>query len=363
MADRLPLSALLSQALVAFMIEFDNEFEHQVPHRTSNHGSTPGFPHAPWLVSMAMWVRYLQHIPEEGISFSELQEQVGIANKGLQTWLIRLSKWWGYLSITASASGRIASGATIRPTTGGIRAIRAWRPLTGIIEARWQERFGREVVDQLKQALVTVADRLGTDTPTFFSVLEGEAPKRKAASIQLAGSELPLPQLLAKALIAFGGDFDRESAAPLAVCANVLRLTPDQGIRVRDLPRLACLSKEGIDAALRLSARQGCTAIKTDATTRFRLLMLTAKGWRARDAYVPLTQHLEERWQERFGKETIHSLRHILEQLAGHGPGHDSPLMLGLSPYPEGWRASLPPLEGLPHFPMVSHRGGFPDGS
>jgi hypothetical protein len=33
-AGRLPLSALVSQALVAFAIEFDNEFEHQMPHRT-----------------------------------------------------------------------------------------------------------------------------------------------------------------------------------------------------------------------------------------------------------------------------------------------------------------------------------------
>jgi hypothetical protein len=31
---RLPLSALLSQVLVAFIIECDNEYERQIPHRT-----------------------------------------------------------------------------------------------------------------------------------------------------------------------------------------------------------------------------------------------------------------------------------------------------------------------------------------
>ena len=46
----LPLSALLSQALVAFTIEFDNEAERRMPHRTTNHGST-AFP-GPWLVSL-----------------------------------------------------------------------------------------------------------------------------------------------------------------------------------------------------------------------------------------------------------------------------------------------------------------------
>src|SRR6516162_8416458 len=42
MDDRLPLSALLSQVLVAFTIEFDNEFEHSIPHGTTNHGTSGG---------------------------------------------------------------------------------------------------------------------------------------------------------------------------------------------------------------------------------------------------------------------------------------------------------------------------------
>jgi methyltransferase (TIGR00027 family) len=54
---RLPLSALLSQALVAFTIECDNEFERQMPHSTTSQGRVPG---APWLVSMAMWSNCLR---------------------------------------------------------------------------------------------------------------------------------------------------------------------------------------------------------------------------------------------------------------------------------------------------------------
>ena len=42
---QLNLSALLSQALVAFTIEFDNEFEHRAPHRTTNQGSMAGSRH------------------------------------------------------------------------------------------------------------------------------------------------------------------------------------------------------------------------------------------------------------------------------------------------------------------------------
>ena len=50
MSDRLPLCAVLSQALVAFTIEFDNEAEGRMPHSTNDHGATPRALHAPWAV-------------------------------------------------------------------------------------------------------------------------------------------------------------------------------------------------------------------------------------------------------------------------------------------------------------------------
>ena len=40
-----------------------------------------------------------------------------------------------------------------------------------------------------------------------------------------------------------------------------------------------------------------------------------------------------------------------------------SPLFAGLEPYPDGWRAAVRPPATLPHYPMVLHRGGYPDGS
>src|SRR5690348_6903370 len=60
----LPLSALLSQALVAFTIEFDNEAEHRLPHRTTSHGTSgPGDGAAKlWLVSLAMWENCMRYV-------------------------------------------------------------------------------------------------------------------------------------------------------------------------------------------------------------------------------------------------------------------------------------------------------------
>jgi hypothetical protein len=39
------------------------------------------------------------------------------------------------------------------------------------------------------------------------------------------------------------------------------------------------------------------------------------------------------------------------------------PLFLALEPYPGNWRARVRPPATLPHYPMVLHRGGYPDGS
>jgi hypothetical protein len=91
----LPLPSLLSHTLVAFTIEFDNEFEHQVPHRTTNHGSTPNSPQAPWLVSMAMWSNFMRFVPDDGIAVQELQRLTRLTAKDLCTWLTRLAAGWG----------------------------------------------------------------------------------------------------------------------------------------------------------------------------------------------------------------------------------------------------------------------------
>ena len=82
----------------------------------------------------------------------------------------------------------------------------------------------------------------------------------------------------------------------------------------------------------------------------------------------------------RHGDDVIDGLAGALRALyaePGSGPGGrpGGPLIsAGLVPHPDGWRASPPyarltqamiadPAGALPHYPMVSHRGGYPDGS
>jgi UDP-N-acetylglucosamine enolpyruvyl transferase len=72
---------------------------------------------------------------------------------------------------------------------------------------------------------------------------------------------------------------------------------------------------------------------------------------------------LERAWRPRYGERLVDQLFSALQQIGAGAPLSESSLMAALEPHPEGWRAALPPPSVLPHFPMVLHRGGYPDGS
>ena len=113
-----------------------------------------------------------------------------------------------------------------------------------------------------------------------------------------------------------------------------------------------------------LLKRLGCVLVEGDPTaSRGKVVRLTPKGLKAQDKYRRDLRETEEQWKDRFGEDNISSLRGFLEQLVGEATYQRSPLFQGLQPYPDGWRASVRRPETLPHYPMVLHRGGFPDGS
>src|SRR5712671_4534594 len=98
----LSLSALLSQALVAFTIEFDNEAEHRLPHRTTSFGAS-GHGDGAWLVSLVMWENCMRFVTEEPITVGELEtpSRTGTNLDGMRR--------WGYLTIDGS-TGKIHRG-------------------------------------------------------------------------------------------------------------------------------------------------------------------------------------------------------------------------------------------------------------
>lgn len=94
----------------------------------------------------------------------------------------------------------------------------------------------------------------------------------------------------------------------------------------------------------------------------WQVVRLTALGLGARQNFL---QHLamnEARWEQRFGKQWLR-VRALLEPIVGDGTAEHSLLFQGLEPHAGGWRAMVKKPQTLPHFPMVLHRGGYPDGS
>jgi DNA-binding MarR family transcriptional regulator len=364
--SRLPLPSLLSHLLVAFTIELDNEFEHRFPHRTTNHGSISGSVQAPWLVSLAMWLNCMQFLDEKGMTLRELERAARTKTnlKGMER--------WGYVSVAPDPNARRAKAGRstwlIRPTRAGQKAQEVWRPLLGEIEERWRERFGKGKIEDLRQSLLAAIQRIDADLPDcmpilgygLFSKERDFRASRGAVREQSRAATLSLATLLSRVLLAFAIEFEEKSKVSLAICANVLRLVGPEGIPVRDLPRLAGVAKEGIAVPVSFLTRHGLASVKAESPdSRVKLLVLTAKGQQARKEYGVLVSEIEEGWQARYAAGRLQRLRNSLEELLDKSGA----LFRGLELYPEGWRASRAKLETLPHFPMITHRGGFPDGS
>jgi DNA-binding MarR family transcriptional regulator len=170
--------------------------------------------------------------------------------------------------------------------------------------------------------------------------------------------------LLAKVLLAFALEFEAQAKISLAIAANVLRVLEDEPIPVRNLPQLSGVSKEALAMATGWLQKYELVVLAADRVKgKGKAIALTAKGRIARQACHQLAWAIENRWTERFGQDHIQRLRAALERLLAASDENGSLIMQCVRPYPDDWRASLPAPQTLPHFPMILHRGGFPDGS
>ena len=370
MAAGLPLSTLLSQALVAFTIEFDNEFEHQSPHRTTRYGSKAGSRQGPWLGSMVMWLNCMQFVSDEGVTVREVERLARTTTNwnGMER--------WGYIVVKPDpADSRPKpprSDWIVRATPKGRKTQEVWRPLSGAIEKRWRARFGEDQIDRLRKSLWAVISQMDVELPDCLPILQyglfsrGRVYERRAPAQpdDRSGNDFALPALLSRVLLAFALEFEGESELSLAISANVVRVLDEKGVRVRDLPLLSGVSKEAISMALGFLEKKHVVVVEPEQTgSRTKIVRLTPIGRKAQDAYRQLLVIVEERWQARFGKNTIDGLREALEELVGEPAAEASPLIRGVEPYPDGWRALVRKPNTLPHYPMVLHRGGYPDGS
>jgi methyltransferase (TIGR00027 family) len=369
-ATTVPLSALLSAALVAFTIEADNEAERRLPHRTTNDGrSAAATAAAPWLTSLLMWANCLRELPDEGITVAELRRRArtGTNLDGMRR--------WGYVRYTPDPGRgkRPGPDAIIAPTEAGRRAREVWQAATEETEARWRTRFGPEMIDRLRAALADVVEGLDPALPDCLPILGHglrskfePAEPSEPADLQPADGQpdavgLPLWALLSKPLLAFALEYERAPGPSIAVGANLLRVLTPAGVRTRDLPARAGISKEAVAMAVGVLTETGLATEGPDPDgSRFKVTRLTDAGRAARDDYAARVAAIEAGWRARLGPGRVKALRAALEPLA---TGDPAPLFAALEPRQGNWRARAKPPLVLPHYPMTLHRGGYPDGA
>jgi hypothetical protein len=215
---------------------------------------------------------------------------------------------------------------------------------------------GGGVVDHLREGLTSIGERFPGLPDTLPILRYGLFCEVEDTAGRSAG-ESSLGALLSRPLLAFALGYERGVKLSLAVMLNVVRVLVGDGVRVTDLPGLSGVSREAIAMALTLLETAQC--VEVWSRDRRRVVRLTDRGPNARRRGLRRVRDQEAAWHERFGDE----LRAALAPLVGDGTRSGSRLFAGLEPYPRGWRSDVRPPGRLPWFPMVPHRGGWPDGS
>lgn len=359
MKAQTPLASLLSQTMVALTIELDNEYEHRVPSFTMDFGST-GVGGA-WLISTAMYVNFLRFVPDDGIVMRDLAAQAGCVEP--VHYAYHGMRRWGYVTFTPDIAGakpkKKDAEALVRLTPAG----RVSRDQWGLAVAEVERRWGKRGLDNLHRALIPVVTSIDRVLPEYFFTHGADLrfPSFAEPASRREPDHVGLLGLVAQALMNITIEFDANAMVPLCVAQNLLRPFDDEPVLVRDLPTVTGVAKKAWDSGVPLGERLGLWLVEPAASGRGKQVRLTDAGEAMRDSYGTSLAVIERAWAARCSAP-LAKLRTELEAFVGDGSAN-APVFKGLEPYPDGWRAQTGPIVTLPHHPVVSHRGGYPDGS
>jgi DNA-binding MarR family transcriptional regulator len=368
-----PLSTLLSQVLVAQTIELDNEFEV----RLAESGESAR------VTSVVMWSNFLRFVGD-GITVGDLAEATGLPKARVLSNLGGMERW-RYVFVAPAPAERppsekrdgwgsaraLRADGVVRPTAAGRASQATWPALFSELEEGWEQRFGAATLEELRSSSRAIVARLDVDLPEYVPIVAG-SDGMVAGVTPRARSGPPKPShlnaSLAQIVLAYTLDFEAQSELSLALSANFARVLDEEARLVRDILVRAGVSKEATAIALGCLTKAG-HATQEGSTAATKYARLTAKGSEVQRRLPDIHARVEEAWRDRFGADEVARLRSALGVVLAHAD-----LSEGLRPPPGGWRASKPyrartealledPSAALPHYPLVLHRGGWPDGS
>lgn len=338
MTSRLPLSALLSQTLIAFTLDFDRELAARC--------RIAGAPAS--AATLAMWSNVMRFLGDERVDERRLPGLSGVPKATIHSMVACLDRHgWITVQTTPAAArtrliGLAPKGRDLQP---------AWRPLLDLIEQRWNGRYGEDGTSHLRSSLAAVVSQLDAELPYYpmfsavvaLNIASNPRPGEVGRSF-----EIPLSALLSQVLIAFTVEFERLMAIKtngshqfLPGYANVMRLLREEGLPIRHLRAQSGVSGPAMRILAKLLEKYGWTVLEPDPSdARRRRIGLTRRGREIGDECQRTLAVVEQRWHAQLGSETMVRLRESLEELIFHLDG------------------------ALPHFPMaMAHRGGTPTGS
>ena len=322
-APHKPLSALLSQILVAYTVELDSEFERRMLETQ-----------AAARLSLVIWLNVLQFLTDGPVSVRTLASRALTAEEQGKAVLGCLERW-GFILLQPGKRAGFGSGRGIRAdwpvrlTASGESAIRVWPELILQIEARWSKRFGDDAT-RLRRSLEAIEHQIDLELPQGLPLAILRLPEfgpRKSA----AEDGLPLPVLLSRVLLAYALGFERESRTPISLCANTIRVLSDEPIPEAEIPKRTGCSGE--TAGIGWQHKPYIIVERDPARGRGKFVRLSEAGIQAQQEYYSRTRDIEEKWKKRFRTAT-NEIRESLTTLLKRGE-----LSEGLKPPPGTTRA------------------------
>jgi hypothetical protein len=348
-AEGTPITSLLSQVLVALTIETDNEFEHRTSHFTTNHGRKGSF--GPWLISYALYANFLRLVPDDGIRMADLAAAAGYpppvhpAYHGMRR--------WGYVTYEPDIAGsspkaKDADAIVTLHAVNGKTARDNWAAVQADMKVRWTARG----LDSLQAALIGLVEDIERPLPEYMPTVTWDRRQPELLEPQSRPAiELDLLGLLSKLLLAMTYDFEAQSELSLGTYSGLLAPLSEDPVATRNLYEVTGVAAKEWSSAMNQLAKLGLVTVGGKPKS----IALTPAGVAAKAAAAKTLASVESAWAKKYGVSFAH-LRNELERVVGDA-------WEWTEPYPDNWRSKVKVPHRLTHHPIVSHRGGYPDGS
>jgi hypothetical protein len=298
----LPLSALLSQALLAVTDEYQR--------RGVGSADVP---------TLAVWSNVIRPVGAQ-IELRELPISSRLSKRAVRAavagaenygWLTRENKTLRPTAAAEAASDRWpALEAAVAPIFGG-ELPSALRDLVCQLHLEWPHYpTGYGPADHsITGGIYAGGGKTDSTVPTH-AVDWSPVVRHDLDGSSVA--DLPLSALLSQAFVAFAADFEECWIGGLHLAASVLRLLPDEGMATTDIPMLNGLKGDGKS----LLERHGYVEILRDEDNpKIRRAVPTTRGRATRDEYEPVLTRVESRWVSKYGAGVVSRLRAALESM------------------------------------------------